>query len=173
MKKSLSFLSLFVLILVSVCSMSSCWLTDLHYEGLDVCGRRASVDIDTHIPFEMVEKFQYIDGNYYFYSRVPVYSKVLLYLSYNEQEYQNAKSYVISSKLQIDDSDLFESYNSYVFYIVREEYPSYYTLVGFSDTYNTIVFLGLYTNEYDYTSLSDTSFPQHISEHFGEWFDFE
>lgn len=175
MKKSLFLLSLLVLILVLVCSMSSCWLTDLYYEGIENCDRKSSIDVDCHIPFEMIEKFQYIDSDYHFFSRMPIYDKVLLSLSYNEQEYQNAKSYVMSvysSKLQIDFSDSFESYNSYVFYSVRNEYPSYYTLVAFSDTYNTIVFLGLSAPKYDYIDPPE-SFQQHISEEFGDWYDFE
>ena len=135
---------------------------------------KSSVEIDAHIPFEMIEKFQHIDGDYYFYCRTLIYDKVLLSLSYDEQEYQNAKSYVMSvysSKLQIDFSDVFESYNSYVFYFVGDEYPSDYGLVGFSDTYNTIVFLGLYASKYDYIDPPE-SFQQHIYEHFGEWYDF-
>lgn len=177
MKKTLFLLLLILLVamLVLGCSKDYFWLTDLYFEGLEECGIKSSVDIDKHIPFEMIEKFQHIDGDYYFYCRTPIYDKVLLSLSYDEQEYQNAKLYVVSrysSKLTIDFSDSFESYNSYVFYAVRNEYPTLYTLVGFSDTYNTIVFLGLYASKYDYIDPPE-SFQQHIFEHFGEWYEFK
>lgn len=176
MKKLLSRLFLLVSILVLTCSMASCWLTDKHYEGLGEFSRfHSSVNICMHVPEKMIEEFQYIDGDYHFYSRLLSYDKMLLYLSYNEDEYQSAKSYVIS-ECQIDDSDLFESLNSYLFYIDEQDdikYPSWYTAIGFSDTYNTIVFIGLYTNEYDYANSSDSSFQQHISKHFGEWYEFK
>ena len=179
MKKSLSILSLLVLILTLSCSMNSCglisFLFDKSYDGLEEFhGECSSVGICGHVPLEIIDKFQYVDGDFHYYSRLLIYEKMLLYLSYDEDEYQSARSYVMSER-NIEDTDFFESCNTYEFYNTwdNNDYPSWYALIGFSDTYNTIVFLGLYTSEYDYISSYDISFLQHIDKHFGEWFDFE
>lgn len=170
---------LILLFCIIVCLLCACSIfPDRYFEGLEtfspnhsmygICGGTLPENEN------MLDKFSYIDGNYYFYSKddpffLNPYDKMLLYLSYEEDIYQEAKTYVANYR-QCNDENIITTINSYVFYNCFDSFdPTSCYLIAFSDCENTIVFLTLYGGR---NSTYDTP-SCYIVEHFGEWYDFK
>ena len=154
---------------------------DKYVEGLendiDVGG---PFEINRAIPQDIKEKFEYIDGNFFHHSSesfiVKPRYKTLLFLTYDEETYLEAKKYAIScANINISEGDCFGKINSFDFYYAHKvtEYPRKFCLVGFSDETKTIVYLSMYNGKLKPNNASDLLFEDFIIDHFGEWYDFK
>lgn len=179
MKKTLS-----ILFILTLCfSMCSCsWLCERYVEGLDTYdkGNSAFSICNGPMPLDMIDRFEYIDGNHYFYSYNGYidycYDKMLIYLTYDEKTYLEAKEYVFSDA-ELNDDKTVGTIGSYVLYTKwgwnNESYPYWYSLIAFSDETNTFVVISMYDSRLRNANPEDYPLNEHIKEHFGEWYEFK
>ena len=142
------------------------------------------------LPSDFLEKYGYIDGDYYFYSRLALIykpqkdvTKALLYLVYDDETYLKAKKDVLSWDLDFENTHqicgyvfhqnlkMFNSRIETGFYESSakpsEVLPRDYTMIGYNDDKKTIVFFG----KIDENEMTN-SFENHIREYYGEWYKF-
>ena len=142
------------------------------------------------LPSDFLEKYSYIDGDYYFYSRLALIykpqkdvTKALLYLVYDDETYLEAKKDVLSWDLDFENTHKMGGYvfhqnlkmfNSRIetgFYESSakpsEVLPRDYTMIAYNDDKKTIVFFG----KIDENEMTN-SFEDHIREYYGEWYEF-
>ena len=142
------------------------------------------------LPSDFLEKYSYIDGDYYFYSRLALIykpqkdvTKALLYLVYDDETYLEAKKDVLSWDLDFENT---HRIGGYVFHQnlkmfnsriktgsyessakPSEVLPRDYTMIAYNDDKKTIVFFG----KIDENEMTN-SFEDHIREYYGEWYEF-
>lgn len=175
MKKS----TLFLVICVLSILLCSCFLTEVKLEGLDTYseGNSSYSICQGPMPSDMIDKFPYIDGNHYFYSRslfVDPYDKMLIYLTYDKETYIEAKDYVFEDA-NLNDEKIVGEIGTYIFYRKwdNEAYPYWYGLIAFSDTDNTVVFLSIYNSEMEGKTPDEHTLEDQITDHFSEWYSFK
>ncbi|MBE6536758.1 MAG: hypothetical protein E7673_02270 [Ruminococcaceae bacterium] len=142
------------------------------------------------LPSDFLEKYNYIDGDYYLYVRFRLIykpqkniSKALMYLTYDDETYLEAKKDVLSWDLDFEN---IHQIGGYLFYQNTELFssqvvtevnessekpnkvlPRGYTMIGYNDDKKTIVFFG----KIDENEMTN-SFEDHIREYYGEWYEF-
>jgi len=131
------------------------------------------------IPNELLEFYEYEDGNYYYYSNEAVFKpaveKVIMNLTYSEDEYANAKNYILHN-MNLDFENTIE-HNGYVFYINLSYYntfPTRYNMVAINDEKRTLVFFG--SLDFSNQSSKDeykSDFGKYLKDVFGEYYSFE
>ena len=105
---------------------------------------------------DFLEKFDYVDGDYYYISRETIISlgdeQEIMYLVYEEDIYDDAKDFVFQRLLLSKEHRY--SYNGYEFIenigqlegrdpnVVNDRFPYWFNMVAFNDEKQTIVFLG-------------------------------
>lgn len=171
-----------ILLILALClSMCSCsWLCERYCEGLDTyhVGNSAFSICSGAMPEDMLDKFEYIDGNHYFYCYNGYidycYDKMLIYLMYDEGTYSEAKEYVFSDA-ELNDDKIVGTIGSYVFYTKwkDQDYPYWYSLMAFSDEKSTFVVVSMYNSKLKNANPEDHPLNEHLKEHFGEWYDFQ
>ena len=183
-KASIAKFKVLFLIILAVFSLT---LTSCEYreDGLESFNKAHSYGVTCYlIPDNFMEDFEYVDGDYHWYSDDDYrksMDKTLLYLEYSDENYRQAKEFVLT-EMDLDFSTE-KSYNGYVFYInlayangaYREIFPRQYTMVGYNDNNSRIIFIGMCcaANDYPETQYGLTDFGLYLKTFFGEWYNFD
>ena len=165
---------------------SSC-NTSIYIEGIDnYSPANSSTGISkTLIPTQdFIKKFQYIDANYYYYDTGvwadSVVERELMYLEYNETEYQKAKEFTYSNVL-VDKNVQFYG-KGFDFFINLSEYdtsieniessykfPYRFNMIAHNDEKKTLVFIGFNCDiekDYEVYGLTNGQFEVFLDRHF-------
>lgn len=168
----------FIVIICCVLSLSSCKTEKRGIEHHSPNNSSYELCVAL-IPNELLELYEYEDGNYYYYSNEavlkPSVEKVIMNLTYNEEVYANAKNYILEN-MSLDFENTRE-HNGYVFYInllYYNMFPTKYNMVAINDKKRTLVFFG----SLDYSNLESKNgyqidFGKYLKDVFGEHYSFE
>lgn len=134
------------------------------------------------IPKNLLEEFDYGENRFYWSSNDRLLpgdmDKTLLYVEYSDANYEEAKEYIMTEmNLNIAEA---KEYNGYIFYLnndfePREIFPFQYTMAGYNDEKNRLIFLGMVCAEKSYPDVQygETDFGLYLEIFFGEWYDFD
>ena len=144
MKKSI----VFAVIICCILSLSSC-KTEKRGIGQHSPNNSSYELCGALIPENLLKAYEYEHGNYYYYSNEAVFKpaveKVIMNLTYSEDEYAKVKSYVLQN-MSLDFENTIE-HNGYVFYTNLSYYnmfPTKYNMVAINDEKRTLVFFHNY-----------------------------
>lgn len=193
MKKILEF----ILIITIILSFSSCSLffdtNTYHVHGIDEYLYDDSWNGLTQNIFpcvDFIQKFSYVNGDYHyydnFYTNEKFLEKVFCILEYNNDIYQDAKEFCMS-KMNLNKENQIE-YKDHIFYVNQGlyqadfevddkwilDFPYYFTMFGYSDVSNTLIFIGLYCAD-DYYESADkinTDFDSFWVDFYGDYYSF-
>ena len=184
-----------VLLMLLVCclTMSSC--ANFYYpdeRGLESFSPNQSEFDLCHrlIPDQFIDKFDYIDGNYYnavdsTFFTVGYREKTLVYLQYAEQNYYDAKLYAIQDLILSEEP--IEEYNGYTFFLNKSllkefdshhldgsNYPHKFIMFAYNDEKMTLVFFGFYVSMELYNEVDAVAddWPAFLEKYYGEWYSF-
>lgn len=184
MKSKLAILFLDILATITfILTLSGCE-NYIYFRGLENFRYELSSDgtTETLIPKGFLTRYEYVQGDFFFYAtavlnRDPM-DKTLLYVEYSDTNYKEAKEYIMTEmNLNIAEA---KEYNGYTFYLnndfePREIFPFQYTMAGYNDEKNRLIFLGMVCAEKSYPDVQygETDFGLYLEIFFGEWYDFD
>lgn len=177
----------FIIALLLISALfTSC--NDYSNQGLDNFSiNDSSLELTTYlIPENFIEKFEYVDGNYYYddSSVIPFYAvceRVLIYIQYEEDVYISAKEFAITN-LYLSE-EITEEYNQYVFYystnnesrnINDDNLPYTFVKFAYNDTKHTLIFMAFDVSVelYDEVDQYLNDWGAFLDKYYGEWYDF-
>ena len=135
----------------------------LNNEGILYQMGTSSVEIDQFGDiYPLYTDYSYIDGDYHYHLEegLPFYDILeyaIVYFTYEENDYQNAKVYCQENLPTLGDT-VAEEYNGYLFYDIYgnrskddfyhgDNYPKAFKRVAFHEEKNVILFLGFYATD--------------------------
>ena len=188
MKKVLAAALLLVIAVTALvsCSSSSSGYTFEEYEEKMRRGggsgfSNTSIDRAEHLlpSRKFISEYTYTDGGYHlarprgkFLSKPFLNEKVILWLKYEEAEYQKAKAFMLE-KIPIKEDRMY-LYGDYVFYLNYEKkLPIKFTMACYNDTNHTLIFLGACGSGLkENNAVVFGNWKGFIDTYFGEYYDF-
>ena len=196
MKKALALIG----IILAVFSFSSCSRTtyeDSLEEYIQLLDMQGNVDKNGNSDTEIdcadyflpsrtfVSDFEYVDGGYHYYEELSFDPNsppevCILYLRYEPTVYSEAKDFTLENIPAYGDEVY--TYNDYIFYQnenfvnlkKRSDFPSWFTMVCYNDSNNTLIFIGFFdgahVSENDIKRISNWS--EFVDTYYGEYYDF-
>lgn len=148
------------------------------------------------IPPGFLELYEYKNAGYYFYSQTDsiyektknecfCYDQTLMCLKYDESQYILAKSYMFDNmSLNLQEE---YRYGAYIFYenmsfvnylkiksVKYGRFPYQYTMAGYNDEINTLLFLGLYCADgFTNIDIFPSDFEEHVLTMYKEIYNFD
>ena len=132
------------------------------------------------MPESFMEKFEYLGGDFFYYGYDDFAhwekgtERALLYLDYSEEVYCDAKA-CLSDEMNLDmEQDLV--YGGFSFHVNLEhnQFPTFYTMVGYNDEKHRLMFIGFYAKVESYPEVEYalTDFGVFLETFFGEYYNF-
>jgi len=176
-----------IFVLILCLSLCSCW--SVYVQGIDKFSTEVStVSLTRYImPEDFLEKFDYIQGDYFYSDESNLkehYERALIYVEYEEIIYDHAKQYVIEN-LKLSEDQVYTS-NSYIFYenntaeddgldfLSNDMFPCVWMSVAFNDELHRIVFIGFTADDElgDEVETFTNDYGVFLNEYFKEFYDF-
>lgn len=186
-------ISIFIIILILL--LTSCSRHSIYKEGFDALRSSgtaySSFSLGANvINADFVDEFAYLDGNFYYEDTTSVIwpvgaDRALVWLSYDEDIYTQAKERWLSAYLREESSSadqLIFGFQFYFYNIKRQsggisgEFPLWIAAFGYNDEERTLVSIGIYcdsTEEKDSVLLAGTDFGAFLEHFYGDWYEWE
>ena len=196
MKKVLTLITLLTIVVMMLfgCAPQTKNGLDVYIEYYDyICSFELTNDL-IYSDAQFLEEFKYTNGDFYYKDEFWTCTKALLYLSYDNETYTNAKNAVLENT-PLYENEVYE-FNGYVFYenlampihkgnIDNEQNIrkyQYFNMVGYNDKKQTLFFLGAHISPENcffnkekrdlYTINSPEKLINFIVYEYSEWYSF-
>ena len=184
-----------IFIIILILLLTSCSRQTIYKEGFEALHSYgvsySSFTLGAYvINADFVDEFAYLDGNFYYEDTTDVIlpggaDRALVWLSYDEDIYTQAKERYLSAYLMEESSSadqLIFGFQFYFYNIQRRsggsigEFPLWITAFGYNDEERTLVSIGIYcgsTEEKDSVLLAGTDFGAFLEHFYGDWYEWE
>lgn len=140
--------------------------------------------------YKTFKKYNYIDGNYFYYDSYENTEKFLMYFKYEEEDYLKAKEYLFENFSLWDEP--IREYNNYVFYLNKDfvnfhnfsetndvfdywyyGFPNIFNAYCYNDRTFTLILMGYNLNGIGQErDLAKDEFGKFLESAFGKYYDF-